>query len=64
MIFIDQDDSKKSLAFVTVGSIKFYFHVQLLHTKISYLRKNKYLQKEEHFIWVKIKKILYFGETK
>lgn len=50
MIFIDQDDSKKSLAFVTVGSIKFYFHVQLLHTKISYLRKNKYLQKEEHFI--------------
>ena len=50
MIFIDQDDSKKSLAFVTVGSIKFYFYVQLSHTKISYLRKNKYLQKEENFI--------------
>lgn len=64
MIFIDQDDSKKSLSFVTVGSIKFCFYVQLSHTKISYWCKNKYLQKEENFIWGKIKKIWYFGETK
>ena len=49
----DLNTSKKSLVFVTIRHRKFYLYVQLLYTKISYLCKNKHLQKDAailHFL--------------
>ena len=49
----DLNTSNKSLVFVTLR--KFYLYFQLLHTKISYLRKNTHLQKDATFLHFRLK---------
>ena len=47
--------SKKSLVFVIIRRRKFHLYIQLLFTKVSYLRKNKHLQKDAAFLHFRLK---------
>ena len=51
----DLNTSKKSLVFFTIRPRKYHICVQLSYTKISYLRKNKHLQKDAAFLHFRLK---------
>ena len=57
---VDTNTSEKSLVMVTIRHRKFHLYVQLLHTKISYLRKKTDLRKDAAFLHFRKTKILFF----
>ena len=52
---VDLNASEKLLVFFTKRHRKFHLYAQLLHTKISYLRKNTYLRKDAAFLHFRLK---------
>ena len=52
---VDLNSSEKSPVFVTIRHRKFHLYVQLSHTKISFLRRNKHLREDAAFLHFRLK---------
>ena len=52
---VELNTSKKPIAFVTIRHRNFHLYTQLLHTKISYFHEITHLQKDDAFLYFRLK---------